>query len=112
MFFSHNNEAYNFFLTCSQVVTQPPVKMKTMAVTYNDPQTKRARAPPQRLTVASQGRQTSRAELRQRTTHTTARAAAWRSMFCEEMSKNSRLVRRQNPNYNGLKITLTNLTLS
>ena len=64
-------------LTCSHVVTGPPVKMKTMAVVYSVPHTKRARAPPQRLTVASQGRQTSRAALRQRTTHTTDRAPTW-----------------------------------
>lgn len=64
------------------------MKMKTIAVTYSVPQTKRARAPPQRLTVASQGRQTRRMALRQRTTHTTDRAATWTSMLYAEMGEN------------------------
>lgn len=83
-----------FFITCSHVVTGPPVKMKTMAMMYSVPQTKRARAPPQRLTVASQGRQTSRTALRHRTTHTNARAATWILRFCAEMDTSSRLLHR------------------
>lgn len=80
--------SFCFLHTCSHVAAGPPVKMKTTAIIYSVPQTKRARAPPQRLTVASQGRQTSRMALRQRTTHTTDRAATWTSMFYAEMGKN------------------------
>lgn len=62
-------------------MTGPPVKVKTIAVTYRAPQRQSDSAPPHRLTTASQGRATSRAVLKHSTTQTTDRAPTWTLMF-------------------------------
>lgn len=91
-------------LTCSHAVTCPPVKTKTIAVMYSIPQTKRASAPRQRLTVASQGRQTSSIVLRQRTMLTMDRAPTCLLIVCEETEKwNSSLMSPTSQLFESLK---------
>lgn len=94
-------------LTCSHAVTCPPVKTKTIAVMYSIPQTKRASAPRQRLTVASQGRQTSSIVLRQRTMLTMDRAPTCSLIVCEETEKwNSSLMSPTSQLFESLKNAL------